>query len=85
MHELSLAMEVCRLTEERMATLPGRLVGVGVEVGDDAGIEPGNFSFCLEALLQGPPFLGARLEILHAPGDVLRLHHLEVDDGRPDD
>ncbi len=84
MHELSLAMEVCRVTAEHMVSLEGQLVGVGVEVGDDAGIEPGNFAFCLEALLAGPPFDGARLEIIPARGDVLRLHHLEVDDGRPD-
>jgi Zn finger protein HypA/HybF involved in hydrogenase expression len=84
MHELSLAMEVCRVTAEHMVSLEGQLVGVGVEVGDDAGIEPGNFAFCLEVLLADPPFDGARLEIIPVPGDVLRLHHLEVDDGRPD-
>ena len=77
-------MEVCRVTAEHLVTLEGQLVSVGVEVGDDAGIEPGNFAFCLEALLAGPPFLGARLEIIPVSGDVLRLHHLEVDDGRPD-
>jgi Zn finger protein HypA/HybF involved in hydrogenase expression len=86
MHELSLALEVCRMTEERLGS--GQLTSVrtvGVEVGDDAGVEVGNFQFCLEALLGEPPFDRARPVILRRPGDVLRLAYLEVDDGRPDD
>lgn len=63
----------------------GGLVEVGVEVGDDAGIEPDNLEFCLEALLKEPPFRGARPKIIRQPGDVLRLSYLEVEDGRPDD
>ena len=86
MHELSIAMEVCRLAEERLgrAALP-QLVAVGVEVGDDAGIEPTALEFCLEALLAEPPFTGAKPVLVGAAGDVLRLSYLEVDDGRPDD
>ena len=86
MHELSLALEVCRLAEEVLARERGAFVrGLGVLVGDDAGIEVENFRFCLDALLTEPPLAGARAEILNAPGDTLRLAYVEVDDGRPDD
>ena len=85
MHELSLALEVCRMAAARLPVdEPGRLVAVGVEVGEDAGIEVENFRFCLEALLQDAPFAGARPEILSGPGGDLRLAYLEVDDGSPD-
>ena len=59
MHEMSVAVEVCRLAEERLtpAQLP-QLITVGLDVGDDAGLEPDNLLFCLEALLAAPPFGG---------------------------
>lgn len=86
MHELSIALEVCRMAEERLEPeeLP-LLVSVGLEIGEEAGLEPANLQFCLEALLAGPPFAGARPVITQLPGDTLRLAYLEVDDGRPDD
>jgi Zn finger protein HypA/HybF involved in hydrogenase expression len=81
MHELSVALEVCRMAEERLGrdALP-RVVAVGVEVGDDSGLEAGNLAFCLEALLGAPPFAGATLRVTRLPGEVLRLAYLEVDD-----
>lgn len=86
MHELGLALEVCRMTEERLgATALAQLRAVGVEIGDDAGIEVGNFQFCLETLLGESPFHGARPVIMRRPGADFRLAYLEVDDGRPDD
>ena len=57
---------------------------LGVEVGDDAGIELENFRFCLDALLLEPPFVGAHAELLPVSGDTLRLSYVEVDDGRSD-
>ena len=84
MHELSLALEICRIAEERLGSADaGRLVAVGVEVGEQAGIEPDNLSFCLEALLAAPPFGSASPRITRLPGDTLRVSYLEVDDGRP--
>jgi Zn finger protein HypA/HybF involved in hydrogenase expression len=86
MHELGLALEVCRMTEERLgADGMAQVRAVGVEIGDEAGIEIGNFQFCLETLLAEPPFHGARPVIVRRPGTDLRLAYLEVDDGRPDD
>jgi Zn finger protein HypA/HybF involved in hydrogenase expression len=85
MHEMSLALEVARLVEEQLAAHPGRLLRIGVEVGDDAGVEPDNLAFCLEAVLAPPPFGGAPAVLTRVPGDSLRLDYLEVDDGRPDD
>lgn len=86
MHELSVALEVCRMAEERLnrTELP-LLLTVGVEVGHDAGLETENLRFCLETLLAAPPFAGARPVITQLPGDALRLAYLELDDGSPDD
>jgi Zn finger protein HypA/HybF involved in hydrogenase expression len=86
MHEMSVAMEVCRLAEERLspAELP-QLITVGLDVGDDSGLEPDNLLFCLEALLAAPPFHNARPDLTRCPGDVLRVTYLELDDDRPDD
>lgn len=85
MHELSVALEICRLAEDRLAPseLP-RLITVALEVGCDSGLEPANLQFCLDSLLSAPPFAGARGIITPVPGDVLRLNYLEVDDGSPD-
>jgi Zn finger protein HypA/HybF involved in hydrogenase expression len=86
MHELSVALEICRIAEERLgAGGAASLVAVGVEVGDQAGVEPDNLVFCLEALLAAPPFRSARPEVVRLGGDVLRVSYLEVDDGRPAD
>ncbi len=85
MHEMSLALEICRIAQERLAPAPpAQLVSVGVVVGDDAGVEPSSLAFCLEQLLLQPPFAGARPVLLREPGDALRLDYLELDDGRPD-
>jgi Zn finger protein HypA/HybF involved in hydrogenase expression len=85
-HELSLALEVCRLAEARVgrAALP-RITAMGVVVGEDAGVERDSLEFCLQALLSAPPFAGAEPVLLPAAGDDLRLDYLELDDGRPDD
>jgi len=40
MHEMSLALDVGRMVEKEMERHPGRLVTVGVAVGDNAGVEP---------------------------------------------
>lgn len=86
MHELSIALEVCRMTEERVGRQAlDKIVAVGLEVGDQSGVEADNLAFCLGALLTAPPFAGAKPVIERAAGDVLRLTYLEVDDARSDD
>lgn len=85
MHEMSVALEICRMAEEQVgrASLAG-VVSVGVEVGDEAGLVVENLEFCLEALLGEPPFAGARPRIVRRPGDALRLAYLEIED-EPDE
>jgi Zn finger protein HypA/HybF involved in hydrogenase expression len=85
MHEMSIALEVCRLAGERLGAAAPRLVALGLTVGDDAGVEPENLTFCLEALLAEPPFRGASPHVVRERGDALHLSYLEVDDDRPED
>ena len=81
-----MALEICRVAEERLGPDVESLVALAVSVGDDAGVEPHNLQFCLEALLAEPPFRGATPRILRAPGDALHLSYLEVvNHDRPDD
>jgi Zn finger protein HypA/HybF involved in hydrogenase expression len=82
MHEMSVATEVCRMVQERLGDDVVMLVEVGLDVGDDSGLEPENLQFCLESLLAEPPFHGAKPVLTRQAGDVLRLSYLEVDDGR---
>jgi Zn finger protein HypA/HybF involved in hydrogenase expression len=85
MHELSVAIEICHLAERSAgAAGPAAVRVVAVEMGDDAGLEPANLSFCLETLLAAPPFGMARPLLQRVPGHDLRVAWLEVDDGRPD-
>jgi Zn finger protein HypA/HybF involved in hydrogenase expression len=86
MHELSVALEICRMVEERVPSGRTRDVRrVGVIVGDDAGLEPANLSFCLDALLSQPPFGSAQAVLTCSPGMDLRVDYFEVDDDNPDD
>jgi len=85
-HELSLAMEVCRIAEERLGPEgAGRLRVVALAVGQRAGIEPDNLEFCLEALLAQPPFGQGRPQLARVDGEDLRIEYLEVDDASPED
>jgi Zn finger protein HypA/HybF involved in hydrogenase expression len=85
MHEMSIALEIARIAEDRLGAGAPQLVTVAVEVGDDAGVEPASLEFCLEAVFATPPFRGAKGMVVRARGDVLQLAYLEVDDGNPDD
>lgn len=80
MHELSIAMEVCRMAEFALGGDTHRLRRVALTVGDDAGVEPDNLAFCLDVLLTQPPFGTATAQLERCAGDVLRVDHYEVDD-----
>jgi hypothetical protein len=84
-HELSIALDVCRIAERYVepGDLP-RVTAVGLEVGEKAGIEIDNLEFCLEALLGSPPFGSGKPVIRRLAGDELRVTYVEVDeDGGP--
>jgi Zn finger protein HypA/HybF involved in hydrogenase expression len=51
-----------------------------VDVGDDSGLEIRSLEFCLEALLQSPPFGAARAVVRRERGDVLRVASVEVEE-----
>ena len=83
MHELSIALSVCQMAEDRLGRAGLRQVKrIGLTVGEDAGIELGSLEFCLDVLLHAPPFDGAKAEIARKPGADLLLDYLEVDDAR---
>lgn len=85
MHELSIALDVCRIAEEHVgADLLPRVTAIGLEVGDRSGIEIDNLEFCLEALLGSPPFGAGVPRIQRLTGEELRVTYVEVeDDGGP--
>jgi Zn finger protein HypA/HybF involved in hydrogenase expression len=86
MHEMSIALEICRMTEAHVGREKlQNVVEIGLEVGEDAGVEVDNLEFCLEALLSIPPFVEAKASITRLGGDVLRMSYLEVDDGDTQD
>jgi Zn finger protein HypA/HybF involved in hydrogenase expression len=84
-HELSLAVEISRIADAHASPQSDRVAVVGVEVGDDAGVEPENLAFCLDVLLRQPPFGHARCHVTRTGGSDLRVTYLEVDDDGPDD
>ena len=84
MHEMSIAMEVCRIAEETVGrTALPQVTEIGVLVGRQSGVELENLRFCLETLLEMPPFREAKPVFEWALGDDLRVTYLEVDDDGP--
>jgi Zn finger protein HypA/HybF involved in hydrogenase expression len=80
---MSVALEVCRLAEERVGSgTAGQITALGLEIGDQSGVEPSNLEFCLDVLLGHPPFRGAKVVLNLTPGDALRLDYIEIDDER---
>ena len=79
-------MEVCGIAEEHVGRdmLPAVLT-VGLDVGNEAGVEIDSLEFCLEVLLSEAPFGNAKPKINRVPGDVLHVSFLEIEDDSPDD
>jgi Zn finger protein HypA/HybF involved in hydrogenase expression len=83
MHEMSIALSVCQMAEDRLGVCTlSQVTRVGLTVGDESGVEPSSLEFCLDALLASPPFAGAKIVITRSAGDALHLDYLEVDDAR---
>jgi hydrogenase nickel incorporation protein HypA/HybF len=83
MHELSIALEVSRIAQDYVGRDQLRkVVQLGMDVGEEAGVEVSSLEFCLEAVLTQPPFHNVRVVIRSVSGDVLRLSYLETEDGR---
>jgi Zn finger protein HypA/HybF involved in hydrogenase expression len=81
-HEMSVAMEVCRIARDQVGfEALASVREIGMVVGHHSGVEPSSLRFCLETLLEQPPFSGARAVFQMTPGDDLRVDYLEVDDG----
>ena len=81
MHEMSIALDVGRIAEERVGPAAvGNVVTVCLDVGTDAGVEMESLQFCLDVVLSQPPFKNATALIQQHPGDVLRVAYLEVED-----
>jgi Zn finger protein HypA/HybF involved in hydrogenase expression len=83
MHELSIALEICRVLEGQLTDeqLP-QLVNVGLDVGESYELELANLQFCLDTLLAQPPFAGATVTVSRVSGGDLRVGYLEIDDER---
>jgi len=80
MHELSLAIEIGRLAEEKLGPAVSRCVAVGVDVGTASGVEPSALEFCLEAVLSYPPWKRARPVLTRPAGDIFQVTWFEVED-----
>jgi Zn finger protein HypA/HybF involved in hydrogenase expression len=82
MHEMSIALEVLSIAEDRLGSdALADVVRVGLQVGDDSGVEINSLEFCLGVVLSAPPFGRAIATIERVQGDVLRVAYLEVEDG----
>jgi len=78
------ALEICRVIEAQLSpSQRPQLVELGLEVGDDTMIEVANLQFCLDTLLEHPPFAGAATVITRGGGHDTRVSYLEIDDERP--
>lgn len=80
MHELSLAIEIGRLGEERLGASVGRCVAVGIELGTESGIEPSALEFCLEAVFSHPPWNRPKPVLERPPGDIFQVTWFEIED-----
>ena len=80
MHELSLAIEIGRLAEEKLGAQVGQCVAVGVEVGTESGVEPSALEFCLEAVFSHPPWNGAKAVLSRPTGDIFQVTWFEIEE-----
>ncbi len=83
MHEMSIALAICQMAEDRLGVdALKQVTRVGLTVGDSSGVEPTSLEFCLDTLLGAPPFGGGKSVITRSADDALQLEYFEVDDAR---
>lgn len=69
MHEMSLAEGVLQVIEDAARKDQfNKVTTVWLEIGQLAGIEPEAMQFCFDAVTRDSVAEGARLEIVHLPG-----------------
>lgn len=69
MHELSICESVLQVLEQEAAVHGAeRVIGVRLEIGRFAGVEPEALRFGFDVVTRGTVAEGARLEILDVPG-----------------
>jgi hydrogenase nickel incorporation protein HypA/HybF len=67
-HELSLAQSIVEIVQNTARENGGgRVVTVGLRVGDLSGVVVDSLSFCFSAITSGTPLEGARLHIDRVP------------------
>jgi Zn finger protein HypA/HybF involved in hydrogenase expression len=76
MHELGLVLEILEVVSERAGAR--RIERVVVEVGEDAAIFSEALQFAWEVAAPEYGLNGARLEIVRAGGQALRIREMEV-------
>jgi hydrogenase nickel incorporation protein HypA/HybF len=77
-HEVGVAEQlIARALEAAGAHRFGRVAAVGVSVGDQSGIVPHALAFAFSVLRDGTALADARLDVLAAEGDGLRLEWIE--------
>jgi hydrogenase nickel incorporation protein HypB len=67
---MSVALEICRMAEERVGPDTLALISaLALEVGDQSGVEPANLEFWLDVLPGQPPFRGAKV-VMNRPEET---------------
>ncbi|MES9945888.1 MAG: hydrogenase maturation nickel metallochaperone HypA [Candidatus Thiodiazotropha sp.] len=71
MHEMSLCEGVLNVLEEQALSQGySRVKQVWLEIGSLSGVEPEAMRFSFDAVMNGSIADGARLEIIHLPGEA---------------
>jgi hydrogenase nickel incorporation protein HypA/HybF len=74
MHEMSICEGILQVLEKEAGRQAfRRVMGVWLEIGPLAGVEPEALRFCFDAVVRGSLADGARLEIVETPGQGLCL------------
>jgi len=76
MHELGIAQQIVEIARE--GSRDARVSRVVISVGKLTAVLPDALRFCFELATEDTPLQGARLEIIEAPGDELKVKEVEV-------